>query len=113
MSRPHFPPQAVNTLIVVAGVVLGALLRRDDFLAVGHWLTVAALGYYVAVSAPAAIGRLRHFRELPEAELASAVIFICLTVKLVRSVITHSVGYFGLLALLTVDFLLEAKTRKQ
>ncbi len=108
MSRFRLPSQEVNTLIVAVGVVLGALIRRD-FLNVGHWLTVAALAYYVAVSAPAAIGRLRRFRELQGTEQVSSVIFICLAVMLVRSVVTYSVGYFGVLALLTIDFLLEEK----
>lgn len=112
MKRTIPPPTRWSPtvhLIITALILIVGVLFRKGFPQAGHWITVAALGYYLVANVRAFGASVRRFAGLPLREKAHLAIVVVVAVLFVRAFFIFTVSYFLVLVLLAVDYLLEAE----
>lgn len=102
----RFPyPHTTNLIIVAVVVVLGVLLKKE-FSAVGIWVSIAGILYYLITDGGRTLNMGRQFRELIPRDKAHVLIYCVLFIIALRGILFMSMSYFTVLVLLAVDYLL-------
>jgi hypothetical protein len=99
--------RAVRLITATLFTVTGAVLR-DSHLAVGHWITTAALAYYLITCARPSLKGIRYFRSFDSRAKARVGIAGVMFILFVRSFFVTDFSYFAVLVLLAVEYLLLA-----
>ena len=110
LFKPH--PHATNLLIAAAALVLGASISRA-VPGAGHWVSLAGIFYLLLTDARRTFVLARRFRTLTPSEKAHVLIALALLALAVRGIFLHAIGYFTVLVLLAVDYLLTNPEPKE
>ncbi len=101
-------PRAQIILISTALLILGTLCGRAS-VPLGHWITLAGLGFYLAAFFPSTVRRMFVLRKLTARERVHLLLYLIVLYLTVRLAVTGNTGYFTVLIAWAVDYLLSGK----
>lgn len=105
--NPFTLAATTNIIIATAVIIIGAVFRRSHP-AVGYWISVAGLGWYLVMNIPRALKLFSAgFGQLPSRQGVHLLIVLTLLGMVLWSVSTAGpFNYFVIIVLLAIEYLL-------
>lgn len=100
------PLNAAANLIVAGAIVIAGAVLMNSRVAVGHWITVAGIGYYLLFNIRSAWNGIRRFSTLEPRAKAHTLIAVVMLFLFIRSIFIIGIPYFIILVLLAIEYLL-------